>query len=119
MYLSRLTVLPRLIIAASAMLPCMTVSAATPQQDAVKSALNSYLPGTSQLGPLRVGNVNVDASAKKIVAELNETAAYIPLTQNTLAQLKKDVATASDSAPRQAGKRDFSLISRRNGAFCS
>lgn len=94
MYLSRLTVLPRLIIAASAMLPCMTVSAATPQQDAVKSVLNSYLPGTSQLGALRVGNVNVDASAKKIVAELNETAAYIPLTQNTLAQLKKDVATA-------------------------
>ncbi len=64
------------------------------QQDAVLTTLEKYLPGTSNLGHLSVDKVVVDTKAKTILAELNETGNYIPLTAESLAELKGDIIAA-------------------------
>ncbi len=92
MYCPLTKTVPTVALAIAMAMPATIAYASTPEQDAVTSALKKHYPGTSNLGALRVGAVNINDDAKTITAELNETAAYIPLTQQTLAQLKNEVA---------------------------
>ena len=107
MYIPKVSLFSSLIFATSVVMSGFSSSAATPQQDAVMSSLAKYLPGTSQIGNLRVNKVKVDASAKTILAELNEVAAYIPLTEQSLAELKSEVIKSMGSG--QYGDYDVKL----------
>ncbi len=83
----------KLIVAMLISSSIITPSAiASTNADEVFATLNRYMPGASALGRLKVKSVNIDERKKSIAVELNETAAYIPLTAQSLKQLKKDIA---------------------------
>ncbi len=65
-------------------------------EDAVADQLNNYLPGTCAIGQLKVENVTVNDRRHTINVELNQSGTYIPLTAETLATLKSDIAGALD-----------------------
>lgn len=63
-------------------------------EDTSLSVIKTYLPGTSGLGHLAVEKVKINKSKKTITVECNENVAYIPLTADRLANLKKDIVSA-------------------------
>lgn len=94
MYFNKFANIIKLGIVAT-MLSCpVSMLADAGQQAAVLSAVKKHLPGVSGLGRLTVDKVTVNDAKKTIAAELNENAAYIPLTEQSLVQLKKDVIDA-------------------------
>lgn len=72
----------------------MAGNAATPTQNIGETALNvinSYLPGTTGFGKVKVTDVKIDDKNKTVKIDLNQEGSYIPLTKESLASLKKDI----------------------------
>jgi len=88
---SRLTLLTLAVAFAGGMAP---LSYAGQLEDTSLSIIKTYLPGTSGLGRLAVDKVKVNKSKKTITIECNENVAYIPLTDDQLDNLKKDILSA-------------------------
>lgn len=63
-------------------------SAAAPNDAAISEIIDSYLPGTSGFGKIKVNDVSINDAKKQITITLNETANDLPLTQAQLAELK-------------------------------
>lgn len=55
--------------------------------------IQKYLPGTTEIGKLRVDKVSINDVKKSIQVDLNETGASIPFTAESLAALKTDIKT--------------------------
>ena len=64
------------------------------REDAVVKVLNSYLPGPTGFGPMKVDKITVNTAKKKIAVDCNENTAYLPLTSSRLASLKADISKA-------------------------
>lgn len=71
-----------------------TVFADVPQQDIVLKAIRKYLPGTSYLGRIAVDDVAVDRKSKTISVDVSNGIKSIPLTEQSLTQLKNDIIDA-------------------------
>lgn len=69
----------------------LSASAAQEIESAALSVLKTYLPGKTAIGPLKVEKVSIDDKKKTIDVSCNETAAYIPLDQQSAEQLKSDL----------------------------
>ena len=64
------------------------------RENAVAEAIISYLPGNTVVGKIRVECVLINAEKRRISVKCNENASYIPLTNESLAQLKSAIKTA-------------------------
>lgn len=62
--------------------------------EAVAKVVASYRPGTTGFGRINVDSLDIDARRKQVSVYLNENGTYLPLTAESLAQLKEDCATA-------------------------
>lgn len=67
------------------------------QEDAVLAVINSYRPGSTGYGAMKVENVNINTAKKTITVKCNGTTTYLPLTAERLQSLKKDIAAALGS----------------------
>lgn len=82
------------IVALLAIGLCVPTINAETNESKVKNVLETYLPGTSNLGKIGVSSVKADDANKLINIDVNETVSYIPLTFERLASLKGDVKKA-------------------------
>lgn len=89
-----------------AALPVMAFAGAN--EDAVKARIDSYLPGVTGFGTVKVENLTVDNNTRTVKVALNEAAAYIPLTAAQLGQLKTDIA-------RTLGKNGYDVTLTADG----
>lgn len=84
-----------LFLVISCVAACATVSNAQAIDNAtVLEVIKKYEPGKVGYGRLAVKNVAVNDAAKTVNVYVNEPATYIPLTTESLAQLKSDIRQA-------------------------
>lgn len=80
-------------------------SVAQSTDDVIYATLQKYLPGTSNLGSFKVRDTKIDAAKKKITANVDVAAAYIPFTQQSLETFKNDVRQSLGS-----GYADYDVV---------
>ena len=85
------------LFAASVLAGAPAAGAAEPDKGAVLDAINSYLPGTTGFGRIKVDSIDVNARKRTVTVFCNEATTYLPLTQQSAAELKADVAKALGS----------------------
>ena len=85
-------ILKTVLLGAALAATCLPAAAVEPDKAAVLAAVDSYRPGNTGFGRLRVDSI--DADARHATVYLNEAATYVPLTQERLAALKADVRSA-------------------------
>lgn len=88
-YKTAITLFFGILLAASA-----TDVSAGAREDAALKVLNSYRPWSTGFGNIKVEKVTVSTSRKTIDVKCNEAATYLPLTAESLAQMKAEVAKA-------------------------
>jgi len=74
--------------------PCIAGAqhTATPTREAkVLNVINSYRPGSTGYGEMKVDKVTVDRNSRTVTVKCNVATSYLPLTAERLAALKGDV----------------------------
>ncbi len=66
-------------------------------EDAVLSILNSYRPGSTGFGAIKVESVKIDNKKKSIEIACNENSAYLPLTSDRLDSIKDAIRNSLGS----------------------
>ncbi len=79
------------LILSAAVLATAPIAHGDVNEDAVLNVLNTYKPGTTGFGAMKVESVTINAKKKSINVKCNENTAYLPLTADRLANLKKDI----------------------------
>ncbi len=64
------------------------------REDAVMRVIENYLPGTTELGSLKVSKVSIAPKKKRISIKLSKAGAYIPFTAKSFASFKSDCRKA-------------------------
>lgn len=72
---------------------------------AVQAVIDSYRPGTTGFGRIRVDSIDADARRKRVTVFCNDAVSYIPLTQERVARLKAEVAEALGIPPAKVDVR--------------
>ena len=81
-------------------------------EDSALAVLNSYKPGVTGIGPVKVKEVSVNAKTKTITVSCNENATYIPFDAASLESLKTDLRKAFGS--KYAGYKIKVIAGDRN-----
>ena len=63
------------------------------REDCAVELLQKYMPGANAIGKLVVKDIDIDDSQHRINVNYSKAAAYIPLSSQTIASLKKDIST--------------------------
>lgn len=63
------------------------------REDCAVELLQKYMPGANAIGKLVVKDIDIDDSHHRIRVNYSKAAAYIPLSSQTIASLKKDIST--------------------------
>ncbi|MDO4319117.1 MAG: xanthan lyase [Bacteroidales bacterium] len=77
--------------------PCLADAqntSVTSRETKVLNAINSYRPGSTGYGSMKVDKVTVDRNRRTVTVKCNTATSYLPLTAETLASLKTDILKA-------------------------
>lgn len=79
------------LIVGTALLAAAPAAQGGEQEDAVLTILNSYRPGSTGFGSMKVQSVTINKKKKIVDVKCNENTAYLPLTASKLADIKQQI----------------------------
>ena len=82
------------LLALAVAFPAFPAAQSGSGKPAVQAVIDSYRPGTTGFGRIRVDSIDADARRKRVTVFCNDAVSYIPLTQERVARLKAEVAEA-------------------------
>ena len=92
-----------------------TVKAAPGVDQSLAKVLENYMPGTSNLGNVSINKVVTDAKKHVVTVECSSATTYIPLTKESLRQLKTDLLRAMGSKYKDWQVKVYAVYTNRKG----
>lgn len=107
-----------MLLVAVIMVPGIVV-AQNAESDAALRVLNSYMPGTTGIGPVKAPKVNVNRKSRVVNVEFGENAAYVPFTAQTYKCFLDDLKRSFGSKYGKYTVNVYSVTYGRGGKVLS
>lgn len=92
------------------------VSGAKGVDASVVTAFRNQVPGVTGMGPIVINKAVADAKTKTITVEANINASYLPVTTESLRQLKDDIRAAFGPACAKYKVKIYSIEKNKDGS---